>query len=1164
MSNQITITGGAKVRNLEGVLTGTAGLVGVLPINVANGIPQLDSSGKILVSQLPNSVMEFKGVWNAATNTPTLANGTGNAGDVWLCNVAGTVNFGSGPITFAVGDYAVYDGSAWNRSSGATGTVTSVSVTESSDALTITGSPITTSGTINIGFAGTSGQYVRGDGGLTTFPNVINSIGLTMPSAFNVANSPLTANGTLAVTGAGNANQYVRGDGALATFPTTGGGGSAVYYYLNGSINASVTGYKQMANTAIVGTGTDFSLVGNGLIAEFLTDAGNPNRLLIPAGAWNFEMYFSMSSSGGNQKFYVDLFKYNGSTFTPIASTSTNPEEITGGTTTDLYLTSLAVPETTLLVTDRLAIRVYIIDNSVGRTTTLHTEDNHLCQITTTFAAGLSSLNGLTANTQYFATGTSGTDFNIVSVLDTHTFNLPTASATNSGALSSADWSTFNAKENSLSFYSPLRRSGYSITIDQSNSTTNGYLSFTDWNTFNGKQNALGYTAANDALVVHLAGTETITGQKSFSTPQFFNDFIDLSKGARFIKGGSPSSYFNTTVGVFSKNLLSIPTISFKDINGEANFNFDASTQTYTFPAATGTIALTSQLTSGTVTSVAALTLGTTGTDLSSTVTNGTTTPVITLNVPTANATNRGALSSADWTTFNNKQSALNGTGFVKASGTTISYDNSTYLTTTDAASTYVTIAGSIQTITGTKRFDSGIQLKYGAITSSTGYSGIGADNDRFYFSNVGGIQSLVFSTTNAYTYTLPSATGTLALTSQIPSLTGYVTGTGTANYITKWTGTGAVNNSQIQDNGTNVSVGYTTNPSLYKLDVNGTGRFSGNLNVLNTSSTVSIIATGVNSGATGGSSIISGTSGVTNIAIGNRSALLGGGYDATAMLYWGNGGNLVFNNGSDRVTIASNGATTFSSSVTATQGIFNGSLGNDLLYLDGGINTDFAFKITGASDDILTLRRQHSTVGAKDIISFGYSGNVGIGTTSPAYKLDISGGDLRIVNNSYPRLVINNTGASGKNYSIYSNDNGNLTIGQTGVADYVNITSGGSLVVNNLGTGLVYSNAGALTSTNPSDSRLKDNIENISYGLKDILKLRPVSYNWKEDKINQGIQFGFIAQEVKEIMPNAIKEFGEDIKYLGLEKDAIYATLVKAIQEQQAQIDELKQLINK
>jgi hypothetical protein len=61
----------------------------------------------------------------------------------------------------------------------------------------------------------------------------------------------------------------------------------------------------------------------------------------------------------------------------------------------------------------------------------------------------------------------------------------------------------------------------------------------------------------------------------------------------------------------------------------------------------------------GTVTSVAALTLGTSGTDLSSTVANSTTTPVITLQVPTASAANRGALSAADWSTFSGKQDAL-------------------------------------------------------------------------------------------------------------------------------------------------------------------------------------------------------------------------------------------------------------------------------------------------------------------------------------------------------------------------------------------------------------------------------------------------------------------------------------------------------------------------
>ena len=139
MSNQLVITSGAKVRSLNGVITGTTGVLDSLPINAANGIPQLDSSGKILVSQLPNSVMEYKGTWNAATNTPTLADGTGNQGDVYLCNVAGTVNFGAGPISFVVGDQVIYSGTIWQRASGSTGTVTSVAVTESGDALSITG-----------------------------------------------------------------------------------------------------------------------------------------------------------------------------------------------------------------------------------------------------------------------------------------------------------------------------------------------------------------------------------------------------------------------------------------------------------------------------------------------------------------------------------------------------------------------------------------------------------------------------------------------------------------------------------------------------------------------------------------------------------------------------------------------------------------------------------------------------------------------------------------------------------------------------------------------------------------------------------------------------------------------------------------------------------------
>jgi hypothetical protein len=280
----------------------------------------------------------------------------------------------------------------------------------------------------------------------------LNSVGLSMPPAFVVANSPLTNNGVLQVTGAGTVAQYVRGDGTLADFPESSGGGSSVSYYLNGSVSQGTIGgvaYRELNKVPILGAGTDITINANGYIASFITDAGDPNLLEIPGGNWNFESYFSASSGGGSPSFYVELYKINaGGTATLIASSSAIPELIAFGTNITPYFSSLAVPTTVLALTDRLAVRYYVTHS--GRTITLHTEGPHLCQIITTFTTGLTSLNGLNAQVQFFAVGTSGTDFNIASATATHTFNLPTASATNRGALSSGDWSMFNNKENAI------------------------------------------------------------------------------------------------------------------------------------------------------------------------------------------------------------------------------------------------------------------------------------------------------------------------------------------------------------------------------------------------------------------------------------------------------------------------------------------------------------------------------------------------------------------------------------------------------------------------------------------------------------------------------------------------------------------------------------------
>jgi hypothetical protein len=295
-------------------------------------------------------------------------------------------------------------------------------------------------------------DYLNNTSGGGGGSGTVTSVDLTMPVAFTVTGNPITTSGTLAVAAAGVASQYIRGDGQLANFPTSIGGGSSVSYYLNGSVNQGTFGgstYYEMSKTPVLAGGTTFTRTnaqGNGLIAQFITDAGDPNSLSIPAGNWNLELFFRATSNGGSPSYYVELYKYDtiGLTFTLIATDALTPEGITNGTTLDAYFTALAVPATTLALTDRLALRVFV--NTSGKTIELHTENGHLCQVITTFSTGLTALNGLTSQVQLLAVGTSGTDFAISSVTDTHTFNLPTASALNRGALSSADWTTFNSK----------------------------------------------------------------------------------------------------------------------------------------------------------------------------------------------------------------------------------------------------------------------------------------------------------------------------------------------------------------------------------------------------------------------------------------------------------------------------------------------------------------------------------------------------------------------------------------------------------------------------------------------------------------------------------------------------------------------------------------------
>jgi hypothetical protein len=163
-------------------------------------------------------------------------------------------------------------------------------------------------------------------------------------------------------------------------------------------------------------------------------------------------------------------------------------------------------------------------------------------------------------------------------------------------------------------------------------------------------------------------------------------------------------------------------------------------------------------------------------------------------------------------------QAQLNGTGFVKVSGTTVSYDNSTYLTTSSASSTYLPLTGGI--LTGTTRMDgSGGTVPSITMIFNSGVNRLlapllrlyGATNESSNYIELFGSLATANRTIN-----FPDASGTVALTSNIPA--NPVGGTGTSNFLPKFTGSTTIGNSQIFDNGTNV--GINDNNPLAKLQI--------------------------------------------------------------------------------------------------------------------------------------------------------------------------------------------------------------------------------------------------------------------------------------------------------------------------------------------------------
>ena len=294
-----------------------------------------------------------------------------------------------------------------------TGTVTSVGTTG-----LISGGPITTSGTIttSMNTAKLVGRYSAGTGIM----------------------EEITVGSGLTLTGAGVLNN-------TATPTPTGYYGAFQDNTTQTAVSAN-TAYAVKLNTTDLTNGV--SVVNDG--------SGNPTQItLANTGIYNIQFSLQLEKTSGSGNFTVDVWiRKNGvdvanTTGKVVLTGSANASPVVAAWN---YVLDLAANDYVQLMwstsnNNSIILAAVATPPHPGIPSAILTVTQQAGILAGT---GITAINSLTGAAQSLVVGTSGTDFAISSTSATHTFNLPTASAANRGALSTADWTAFDAKQAAL------------------------------------------------------------------------------------------------------------------------------------------------------------------------------------------------------------------------------------------------------------------------------------------------------------------------------------------------------------------------------------------------------------------------------------------------------------------------------------------------------------------------------------------------------------------------------------------------------------------------------------------------------------------------------------------------------------------------------------------
>jgi hypothetical protein len=227
------------------------------------------NDGVISLNAGLSGAVTFKGGWNASTNTPTLINGTGTTGWMYIVTVGGTRNLGAGSLTYAASDLLIYDGTTWIQVAANNGVVSFN---------TRTGAVTLTSGDVTTALASTSANYIlaapNGTSGTASFrAAVLADISNLGTGVATFLATPTSANLASAITDETGTNKVL-----FSTSPTVTTSlitDSASFDLVN--TTATTVNFAGAATTLSIGAATGTASVNNATVTLTNATAINVN-----------------------------------------------------------------------------------------------------------------------------------------------------------------------------------------------------------------------------------------------------------------------------------------------------------------------------------------------------------------------------------------------------------------------------------------------------------------------------------------------------------------------------------------------------------------------------------------------------------------------------------------------------------------------------------------------------------------------------------------------------------------------------------------------------------------------------------------------------------------------------------------------------------------------